>query len=89
MIHSYEVTPASVYDGQVFETLLNEDNNSLYARADASYRSEEKLGKLKKQNYREHLQRKGCRHKKLTDREAQGNQTSFRIRSRTEQVFGV
>ncbi len=89
LIRDYEVTPASVHDSQVFEDLLYEDNSSRDVWADSAYRSEEKLEELKKRNYREHLQRKGCRHKKLTDREAQGNRTRSRIRSRVEHVFGV
>jgi len=89
LIRSYEVTPASVHDSQVFETLLDEDNSSRDVWADSAYRSEEKLRELKKRKFREHLQRKGCRHKKLTDREAQGNHTRSRIRSRVEHVFGV
>jgi IS5 family transposase len=89
LIRDYEVTPASVHDSQVFEELLDEDNRSRDVWADSAYRSEEKLEELKKRNYREHLQRKGCRHKKLTQREAQGNRTRSRIRSRVEHVFGV
>ena len=89
LIRSYEVTPASVHDSQVFESLLDKDNSSRDVWADSAYRSEEKLAELKKWQYREHLQRKGCRQKKLTDREVQGNRTRSRIRSRVEHVFGV
>jgi IS5 family transposase len=89
LIRSYEVTPASVHDSQVFEDLLDEDNTSRDVWADSAYRSEEKLKELKKRKYREHLQHKGCRHKQLTDREARGNRTRSRIRSRVEHVFGV
>jgi transposase, IS5 family len=89
LIRSYEVTSASVHDSQVFESLLDEDNSSRDVWADSAYRSEEKLRELKKQKYREHLQHKGCKHKKLTDRETQGNRTRSRIRSRVEHVFGV
>jgi IS5 family transposase len=89
LIRDYEVTPASIHDSQVFEDLLDEDNSSRDVWADSAYRSEEKLKELKKRKYREHLQRKGCRHMKLTDREAQGNRTRSRIRSRVEHVFGV
>jgi IS5 family transposase len=89
LIRDYEVTPASVHDSQIFEELLDEANSSRDVWADSAYRSEEKLKELKKRKYREHLQRKGCRHKKLTDREAQGNRTRSRIRSRVEHVFGV
>ena len=89
LIRSYEVTSASVHDSRVFEGLLDEDNSSRDVWADSAYRSEEKLRELKQRKYREHLQRKGCRHKKLTEREAQGNRTRSRIRSRVEHVFGV
>ena len=89
LIRDYEVTPASVHDSQVFEDLLDEDNRSRDVWADSAYRSEEKLEELKKRKYREHLQPKGCRRKKLTEREAQGNRTRSRIRSRVEHVFGV
>lgn len=89
LIRDYEVTPASIHDSQVFEDLLDEDNSSRDVWADSAYRSEEKLRELKKRKYREHLQRKGCKHKKLTDREAQGNRTRSRIRSRVEHIFGV
>jgi IS5 family transposase len=89
LIRDYEVTDASVHDSQVFEDLLDEDNSSRDVWADSAYRSEEKLQQLKTRKYREHLQRKGCRHKKLTDRETQGNRTRSRIRSRVEHIFGV
>ena len=89
LIRDYEVTPTSVHDSQVFEELLDEDNSSRDVWADSAYRSEEKLRELKQRKYREHLQRKGCKHKKLTDRETQGNRTRSRIRSRVEHIFGV
>jgi transposase, IS5 family len=89
LIRDYEVTSASVHDSQVFEELLDEGNSSRDVWADSAYRSEEKLKELKTRKYREHLQRKGCRHKKLTDRETQGNRTRSRIRSRVEHVFGI
>ena len=89
LIRSYEVTSASVHDSQLFEALLDEDNSSRDVWADSAYRLEEKLTELKQRKFREHLQRKGCRDKKLTDREAQGNRMRSRIRSRVQHVFGV
>jgi transposase, IS5 family len=68
-IRSYEVTDASVNDSQVFTELLDPDNTSKDVWADSGYRSEESLQELEEQGFREHLQRKGCRHKKLTARE--------------------
>ena len=89
LIRGYEVTPASVHDSQVFEALLDEDNSSRDVWADSAYRSEEKVEVLEKDGYREHLQRKGCKHKALTEREKRGNRTRSRIRSRVEHVFGA
>jgi IS5 family transposase len=89
LIRGYEVTPASVHDSQVFEALLDEDNSSRDVWADSAYRSEEKLEALGKNRFREHLQRKGCKHKQLTEREKRGNRTRSRIRSRVEHIFGV
>ena len=89
LIRDYEVTDASVHDSHVFEALLDDSNTSRDVWADSAYRSEEKLEHLKEQRYREHLQRKGCRNKKLTAWERQGNRTRSRIRSRVEHVFGV
>ncbi len=88
-IRDYAVTDAAVHDSQVFGELLDETNTSRDVWADSAYRSEDTLGKLEQHGYREHLQRKGCRNRKLTDREKQGNRTRSRIRCRIEHVFGI
>lgn len=89
LIREYAVTEASTHDSQVFEKLLDEDNSSRDVWADSAYRSKDALDKLKQEGFREHLQRKGCRHKKLTEREKRGNHTRSKVRSRVEHVFGV
>ena len=88
-IRSYEVSDAKVHDSQIFAELLDPDNTSKDVWADSAYRSENSLTALWEQGFREHIQRKGCRYKKLTEREKQGNRTRSRIRSRIEHVFGV
>jgi IS5 family transposase len=88
LIRGYEVTPASVYDSQVFETLLDKDDSSRDVWADSAYRSEEKLGELEKRRFRDHAQRKGCKYKKLTEWEKKGNRTRSRIRSRWNMCLG-
>ena len=88
-IRSYEVTDSSVHDSQVFTELLDSDNTSKDVWADSAYRSGESLKTLEEQGFREHIQRKGCRHKKLTPREQQGNRSRSRVRSRIEHVFGI
>ena len=89
LIRDYDVTDASVHDSNVFEDLLDEKNSSRDVWADSAYRSQEKLEELDQRGFREHLQRKGCRNIKLTEREKQGNYTRSKIRSRVEHIFGV
>lgn len=89
LIRDYAVTDAAVHDSRVFGNLLDETNTSRDVWADSAYRSEENRGMLQQRGYREHLQRKGCRYKKLTDWERQGNRTRSRIRCRVEHVFGM
>lgn len=88
-IRDYTVTDGSVHDGQVFAELLDETNTSRDVWADSAYRSEANRAELKRRGYREHLQRKGCRHRKLTDWEKQGNRTRSRVRCRIEHIFGI
>jgi IS5 family transposase len=89
LIREYEVTAASTHDSKVFEELLDEDNTSRDIWADSAYRSQDALDILERRRFREHLQRKGNRHKKLTEREKSGNYTRSKIRSRIEHIFGV
>jgi len=89
LIRGYAVTDAAVHDSQVFEELLDEHNSSRDVYADSAYRSEESMKRLEELKFREHLQRKGCKNRKLTKWEQQGNRTRSKIRSRIEHVFGV
>lgn len=89
LVRRYDVTDASVHDSNVFEELLDKKNSSRDVWADSAYRSQDKLDELERRRFREHLQRKGCRNKKLTEKEKQGNYTRSKIRSRIEHVFGI
>jgi IS5 family transposase len=89
MIRDYEVTPACVHDSRVFEQLLDENNSSRDVWADSAYGCVEKRDALKKKGYRGHIQRKGCRNKKLTERQRRGNYLRAKIRCRVEHIFGV
>jgi len=89
LIRGYQVSDASVHDSQVFEELLDENNSSRAVYADSAYRSEQAIQKLQERRFRGHIQRKGCKNRKLTKREQQGNRTRAKIRSRIEHVFGV
>ena len=89
IVRTYEGTEASVHDSAVFEGLLDTTNSSKDVYGDSAYWSEESVERLKARTFRERLQRKGCRYKKLSKREQQGNRTRSKIRARIEHVFGV
>jgi len=88
LIRSYAVTNAAVHDSQVLGDLLR-NNTSKDVYADSAYRSAGILQMLSIMGYREHIQRKGCKNRKLTGWERQGNHTRSKTRSRIEHVFGV
>ena len=89
IIRSYEVTSVSVHDSNVFEQLLDDINSSKDVWADSAYGSEEKRKAIKEQGLRGHIQLKGCRYKKLTQRQIEGNYKRAKVRSRVEHIFGV
>jgi IS5 family transposase len=89
LIRSYAVTDASVHDSKVFDKLLDGNNTNADVYADSAYRSKESIERLKERGFRERMQRKGCKHRKLTTREQQGNKRRAKIRCRIEHVFGV
>jgi IS5 family transposase len=89
LIRDYDITDAAVHDSQVFEQILDVDNTSRDVYADSAYRSREKLDALDERAFREHIQRKGCRNKKLSKNQQRGNRTRSKIRSRIEHIFGV
>jgi IS5 family transposase len=89
IIRTYSVTDAAVHESGVFDELLDETNTSAQVYADSAYRSDESIELLENRGFRERLQRKGCKNRKLTRRERQGNRTRAKIRSRIEHVFGV
>lgn len=89
LIRQYRISSAEVHDSNVFAELLDPHNTSRDVWADSAYRSQEKIDDLVKKGYREHLQRKGSRHKQLTGWERQGNRTRSKIRSRIEHIFGI
>lgn len=89
LVRDYSVTPASTHDSEVFEELLDAANTSRDVYADSAYRSKDSLEFLGSHGYREHLQRKGCRNRALSEWERSGNRTRSKIRSRVEHVFGL
>ena len=89
LIRRFQVSSAEVHDSHVFEDLLDHYNTSRDVWADSAYRSQKRVEHLKETGYREYLNRKGVRHRKLSRWEQQGNRTWSKIRSRVEHVFGA
>ncbi len=89
LIRSYEVTDASVHDSNVFEPLLDSGNSSKDVYADSAYRSQKNSGIVAEYGFRDKIHKKGCRGKKLSRWERQGNRTRSRIRARVEHIFGI
>jgi IS5 family transposase len=89
LIRDYAVTDAATHDSQVFDELLDDSNTNRDVFADPAYRSKDRLKELSQRGFRDRIQRKGCRHKKLTEREMRGNHTRSKTRCRIEHVFGV
>lgn len=88
LIRDYAVTDAAQHDSKVFEEILAE-NTSRDVWADSAYRSADRLKELHVSGYREHIQRKASRHRKLTQSEQEGNRSRAKVRCRIEHVFGV
>lgn len=89
LIRNYAVTDASTHDSNVFEELLDEDNSSKDVWADSAYGSADKREALEASGFRGHIQRKGCRYKKLARRQIEANHKRSKTRSRVEHVFGI
>jgi transposase, IS5 family len=89
LIRRYSVSSAEVHDSNIFGELLDPENTSRDIWADSAYRSQQRIADLQEMGYREHIQRKGSRDRKLSDWEKRGNQTRAKTRSRIEHIFGV
>ena len=66
-----EVTPGHVYDGNKREDLLT--GEEAHAYADSAYQSKEGEENLARRGVQSRIQRKGCRHKKLTQQDRDWN----------------
>ncbi len=78
-------TPANVHDSQIFEELLDEKDQAVFA--DSAYYSEKHEQYLLSINAQEFLIRKATRHHPLPAEEVERNHRVSRIRVRIEHVF--
>jgi len=80
-----EVTSGEVYDGSMRKDLLTGDESQLYA--DSVYDSKEGRADLAERGIENRVQRKGCRHKKLTQADHDYNQEVGVTRAKIEHQF--
>ena len=86
LVNGYATTPASVHDSQVFEELIDEDDEAVFA--DSAYQSEASCEYLLKKNSQNFIQFKATRGHPLSEEEHATNKLRSRIRVRCEHVFG-
>jgi IS5 family transposase len=88
LIRTFEVTPAQVHDSQVFDDLIDPDNEDPEVWADSAYRSEETEAVLEDGGYASHICEKGQAGKPLSAEQQATNRQRSKIRARVEHVFG-
>ncbi|MCG5526422.1 IS5 family transposase [Ectothiorhodospira haloalkaliphila] len=87
LIRHFEVSDASVHDGQMLDFLLDDTNTSADLWGDAAYRSKDRERLLAAQGYRSHIHTKGQVNRPLNERQKVANRRRSKIRARVEHVF--
>ncbi|MBC7353242.1 MAG: IS5 family transposase [Thermogutta sp.] len=87
VIHSLVVTPANVHDSQVLPELLHGGETRVLG--DKAFAGQKRAIREGAPRARDYTERKGSRHRPLSEREKQKNRWKARFRSRVEHVFGV
>jgi IS5 family transposase len=88
LIRRYAVTDVSVYDSQVFDEVLDEENSGHSVWADSANRSEAREKQLREKGYKSRIHRKGSSRHKLNQQEQTTNHRRSKVRARVEHVFG-
>lgn len=87
VIHSVQVTSANVHDSQALPQLLHGQESRVYG--DKAYVGQKEVIRERSPRARDYTERRGSRHRPLSEREKEKNRRKSRIRSRVEHVFGV
>jgi IS5 family transposase len=86
LVDGYATTAANVHDSQVFEELINDEDEAVFA--DSAYCSKSSDEHLIEKNCQNFIQFKATRGHPLSDEEQTTNKLRSRIRVRCEHVFG-
>lgn len=88
LIRRYEVTSAEVHDSQVFDELIDEENDARSIWADSAYRSEACEERLQEAGYKSRIHERNYKQKPLTKQQNASNHKRSKTRARVEHVFG-
>lgn len=89
LIRRFDVTAANMYDGHVFEELLDSENTASPVYADTAYGAKSNQDILKARGLRSEICKKKPRGKLMYKHVKQGNKTRASIRAHVEHVFAV
>lgn len=87
VIRAYEVTSASVNDGQKLDDVLQPEGDE-NVWADSAYRSAAQEERLAEQGFTSHIHERSYRGKPLTEEQKASNHEKSKTRARIEHVFG-
>lgn len=81
------MTPANTHDSQVLEDLLHGEETKVWG--DSAYSGQKEVLKEYAPDAKDYTQKKGSRHRKLTDEDHSKNRNKSRIRAKVEHTFHV
>jgi IS5 family transposase len=87
LVHSIVVTDAGVHDLQVMDDLVHGDEQSVYG--DKAYTSEKRKTEYEAKGIQWHINRKACRHYKLSTEDEEYNHQQSQTRAKVEHPFRV
>ena len=85
LIHSVVATAANVHDSRMLGELLHGEETRVWG--DSAYAGQWEVMRAHAPNAKDYTQRKGCRHRALTDVERSRNRTKSRVRAKVEHPF--
>lgn len=88
LIRSYEVTSASVHDGEMFDELVDMTATDRPAYGDGAYHSNAREAEIAEKEMVSQICEKGKRNAPLTPEQRARNKEKSKVRARVEHVFG-
>ncbi len=88
LITGFQVTPASVHDGDILAELVNGADADKPLYADSAYRGEKQEEMLKAKNIESRVHERAYRNKPLTDEQQENNKGKSKVRAQVEHIFG-